>query len=295
MRIGLSALFFFLLQPVPAAAWGFEAHKAIAEQFIGLLPPELRPLFEKRKTFVVEHAIDPDLWRTVGWDAEPPNHFLDLDYYGPAPFVELPRELDRAIQKFGRDVVVEQGLLPWRTAEFYGKLLREFEGLKRPNAAYAVDNIVLFSAVLAHYVGDGFVPLHAVKNYDGQLTSQHGVHSRWESELFERNRSRVKMAPAPAAPVRDPREFMFQTLIDSSRLAEGVLQADRRAAQGREFYDDAYFDALAKDQLGVLETRLNGAISAVASIVIGAWEQAGRPAIPIDRPRTARPIRKPGG
>ena len=42
----------------------------------------------------------------------------------PIPFEALPREYDQAVQKFGRAVVHEQGLLPWRTAEFYGRLQR---------------------------------------------------------------------------------------------------------------------------------------------------------------------------
>lgn len=290
-----SVLFLGLLcTPVPAQAWGFEAHKAIAEHVIALLPPALKPLFEQRKAFIIERSIDPDLWRTVGWDAEPPNHFVDLDYYGKYPFVELPHAFDRAVQKFGRNVVETQGTLPWRTQDFYGRLQRAFESLKRKSPGYAVDDIVLFSAILAHYVSDGHVPLHAVMNYNGQLTDQEGIHSRWEAELFERNRAAIKVAPAAPKPVSDPREFMFQTLLDSFLLAESVLQSDKKAAQGRQFYDEGYFEVLAEEQLGVLEKRLNDSITAVAAIVIGAWEQAGRPPIPVERARQPRPIRPPG-
>src|SRR6185436_8055078 len=85
-----------LLLPVPADAWGFEAHKFIVDRAIDLLPPELRAIFEKRRAFVVERAIDPDLWRLAGWDAEDPNHFLDLDHevFGPYPYSGLPRDYD---------------------------------------------------------------------------------------------------------------------------------------------------------------------------------------------------------
>jgi hypothetical protein len=190
--------------------------------------------------------------------------------------------------------VHQQGLLPWRTQEFYGKLQREFEALKRKSPpTYTADNIVLFAAIIAHYVSDGHVPLHSVVNYDGQLTDQHGVHSRWEGELFERNKTRIRIAPSALKPVTDPRDAMFQTLLASHLLAEGVLQSDRRAAQGRQFYDDGYFEAFGRDQLSVLERRLNDSITAVAAFVTGAWEQAGRPAIPDERGRQPRPIRRP--
>jgi hypothetical protein len=284
------------LLPAPARAWGFEAHKFIADRMIELLPPELKPLFEARRTFIVERAIDPDLWRTVGWEEEPPNHFLDMDHeaFGPYPFNNLPREYADAVQKFGRDFIHTQGLLPWRTSEFFGRLQREFESLKRPQPpAYAADNIVLFAAVLAHYVSDGHVPLHSVVNYNGQLTGQDGVHSRWEAELFERNRAKLKIAPPALKPIAVPRDAMFEVLLASHRDSGNVLESDQKAADGREFYDDAYFEAFAAGTLSTLERRLNDSISGVASFIVGAWEAAGRPAIPKDGPRTPRRIRRP--
>jgi hypothetical protein len=95
--------------------------------------------------------------------------------------------------------------------------------------------------------------------------------------------------------VTDPREFMFDVLLASNRLADGVLEADKKAAEGREFYDDEYFERLASTQLGVMQQRLNDAMTAVASIVIGAWEQAGQPTVPVERARTPRPVSRPPG
>ena len=273
MRVAAVLLAFVIAIPSSVSAWGFEAHKFIADRMIALLPAELKPLFERRRDFIVERAIDPDLWRTVGWEEESPNHFLDFDFeaFGPYPFAGLPRDYDAAVQKFGKAVIEQEGLLPWRTAEFYGRLQREFALLKRQSApTYASDNIVLFSAVLAHYVADGHVPLHATVNHDGQLTMQNGVHSRWEAELFERNRARLKIAPPPIAPIANPRDFMFETLLASNRAAANVLESDKKATEGREFYDDAYFEAFAAGTLQVMEKRLNDSIAAVAAMITGA-------------------------
>ena len=296
MRLAAFLLAATAVLPTPAEAWGFEAHKLIADRMIELLPPELKPLFEKRRAFIVERSIDPDLWRNIGWEAEPPNHFLDLDYeaFGPYPFNGLPRDYAAAVQKFGKGVVHAQGLLPWRTAEFYGNLQREFESLTRqPAPGYVLDNIVLHSAILAHYVSDGHVPLHAVVNYNGQATGQDGLHSRWESELFERNRGRLTIAPGAVKPVSHPRDFMFEVLLASNRAAANVLESDLKASGGREFYDDAYFDAFGQGTLATLEHRLNDSIAAVASMIVGAWEQAGKPALPAESSRTPRRIRRP--
>jgi hypothetical protein len=293
---GLLLTIVVLASPATAGAWGFEAHKFIADRAIDLLPPELKPIFEKRRAFVIERSIDPDLWRLSGWDTEDPNHFLDIDHeaFGPYPFAGLPRDYDAAVQKFGKEFLHQQGLVPWRVQEFYGQLQRAFESLNRqPPSSFAGDNIVYYSAILAHYVGDAHVPLHSVVNYDGQLTMQNGVHSRWESELFERTRSRLKVMPSAPTPVTNPRDFIFDALLAGTRLSQNVLDADKKAAEGREFYDDAYFAAFERGAFTVLEQRVNESITAVASIIIGAWQQAGRPVVPIDPQRTPRRIRRP--
>lgn len=296
MRRAAACLLVLLCASASTGAWGFDAHRFIAGHAIDLLPAELKPLFEKRRAFIIERSIDPDLWRNVGWTEEPPNHFLDMDHaaFGSYPFDGLPRDEAEAVQRFGREFVNQQGRLPWRVQEFYGKLQRAFESLKRqPMPPFALDDIALFSAVLAHYVADGHVPLHAVVNYDGQLTSQQGLHARWEGDLFERYRARLQVSATPRAPVLVPRDFMFDTLLASNRLAAGVLDADRHAAEGRALYDDAYFDQFRDAQWPILERRVNESIAAVAAVITGAWQQAGRPPVPAEMPRTPRSIRRP--
>ena len=294
MRIVALALIVLLAVPAPSLAWGFEAHKFIAERMIALLPAEIRPLFEQRKAYVVERAVDPDLWRNI-FEQEASNHFVDLDHFGTYPFSDLPREYDRAVRRWGRNVIHEQGLLPWRVAELFGELQRQFEGLKRDNApGYLQDNVAFYATVMGHYIGDAHVPLHSIVNYDGQVTNQRGVHGRWESELFDRSRARLAIAPKPIVPVKDPRDFMFDTLLASNQLAAGVLASDKKAAEGRGFYDDEYFAAFGQDQFGVLERRLNDSITALASMITAAWEAAGRPALPPERPRAPRPTPRPG-
>lgn len=295
----MRAIFVILLclaMPSPSWAWGFEAHRYIADQMIRLLPPELRPLFEKHRALIMERSVDPDMWRTAGFESEPPNHFLDLDHkaFGPYPYDGLPRDYATAVQKFGREFIHQQGLLPWRVQEIYGQLQRSFEALKRRNPSpYTLDNIAYFSAILAHYVSDGHVPLHAVVNYDGQLTNQRGLHGRWESDLFEQFRTGLSGTPAPVRPVSDPRTFMFDVLLASNRLVPDVLAADKAASAGREFYDEAYYAAFRQAQWPVLNQRILDSTTAVASVIVGAWEAAGRPAVPTEFPRTPRRVPRP--
>ena len=275
-----------LAAPVPTQAWGFEAHKFIMDRAIALLPAELRPMFEANRATVVERSIDPDTWQNAGFDAiESPNHFLDLDWegYGKYPFAGLPRDYTAAIAKFGRARIEENGTGPWRVEEMHGNLRRAFEAYGR-RGAFGRFDIINYSAWLAHYVSDAHVPFHAVLNYDGQLTGQSGIHARFESIMFERFQSRLTIAPKPIAPVTNPRDFIFDRIIEGTQMVPPILKSDLDAIGAREFYDDAYYEAFFKANRAVLERRINESIAAVAAMIAGAWEAAGKPALPLNPP-----------
>ena len=272
--------------PGPAAAWGLDVHKFIMGRAIVLLPPEIRPFFQKYEPSIVERAIDPDLWRTVGWVEEPPRHFVDMDAYGPYPFKALPHDHAEAVKRYGAKFVEKNGTLPWRAEEIYQKLVEAFT----QKSPYARENIKLFAPVLAHYCADAHQPFHAALNYDGQLTGQWGIHSRFETELFERYQRRLQLAPALPAPITNPREFIFGALTASFPYVQMVLDADKAAVRGREFYDDAYFDQFFAPVKPILEKRLSDSIAGAAAIISAAWVEAGRPALPLDAPRTPRRV-----
>jgi hypothetical protein len=274
--------------PRPADAWSFEVHKFIMTRAIPLLPAEIRPYFQKYETSIVEHAVDPDLWRTAGWLEEPPRHFVDMDAYGVYPFKDLPHEYDAAVKRYGLDFVQKNGTLPWRTEEIYRKLVEAFA----QKTTYSRDNIRFFSSVIAHYTADGHVPFHAALNYDGQLTAQWGIHSRFEGELFERYGSELRLTPRPPASIGSPREFIFDILLASFPLVQPILDADKAAVEGRELYDDAYFALFFGKVRPILEKRLSDSIAGVASIITAAWIEAGRPALPPDVSNPPRKVRR---
>jgi len=292
-RIGFLVLA-LLLMPHPAHAWGFEAHKFIMERAIALLPAELRPLFEKHRAAVVERSIDPDTWITAGWEDERPRHFVNMDSegFGSYPFNELPRDYTAALAKFGAAKMRDAGTLPWRAEEIYGALRRAFEAYPR-RGTIGQNDIILFSAWLAHYTSDAHVPLHGVSNYDGQLTQQWGVHARWESAMFERFRNQLIVTPKPIPPVKNPRDFTFNALLQDTQLVPPLLMADREAVGERDMYDDAYYQAFFATNRSVMERRLNDSIAAVAAMISGAWEAAGQPSIALTQASPPQRRRRP--
>ncbi|HEY3883638.1 MAG TPA: hypothetical protein VGL62_00425, partial [Vicinamibacterales bacterium] len=97
----------------------------------------------------------------------------------------------------------------------------------------------------------------------------------------------------PIAYVPSAREFIFATLTDSFQNVDPILAADRAAADGRTAYDDEYFAQFFQRTRPILEKRLSGAVSGVASLIVSAWTDAGKPALSIDAPsRPPRPIRR---
>jgi hypothetical protein len=289
MRVfGMAALSIALLagSAQPASAWSMEAHRFIMGRAIALLPPAIRPFFEKYQTSVVEHAIDPDLWRTVGWLEETPRHFVDMDAYGAYPFKAIPHDYNEAVNRYGLDFVRQNGTLPWRGDEMFKKLVEAF-GQRTP---YARDNMRLFASVLTHYESDAHQPFHAALNHDGQLTGQWGIHARFETELFDRYQAQLRLAPAMPPPIVDAREFLFEALTQSFPYVQRVLDADKAAASGREFYDDAYFDRFFQSVKPILEKRLSDSIGGAAALITAAWVQAGRPAVPLEAPRSPRRV-----
>lgn len=292
MRLPIRCVAAFLalvLLPAPASAWGVVGHRLIMARAIDLLPPELKPFFLKHRDEIVVRAVDPDTWRIAGWP-ENAHHFVDFGVpeYGKFPFNELPRDYDAALQKFGRATLERNGLLPWRVSEFYGHLRRGFEGFRRPGG-YAATDVILFSATTSHYIQDAHQPFHGTDNYDGQLTGQRGIHARFETALVERFQSRLALTPAPPKPIADARDASFRVLLDSYQLVDSVLQADKKAAAGKETYDDDYYERFFTAVKPVLDRRISESISATAAVIIGAWDAAGRPAVPVEE---SRPIEK---
>jgi hypothetical protein len=268
--------------PAEVSAWGFDAHKFIADRSIALLPGELRPLFEANRTIVVEHAIDPDLWRDEFGGIEDSRHYLDFDWmgYGPYPFAGLPRSYDEAVAKFGKAQVDRNGTLPWRVEEMFKELTDAFAAYGK-RGSFGRFDILHRASWLAHYVGDAHVPFHAVVDADGRATNQRGIHTRFEALLFERYVRQLRVSPQPTAPIRSPLDFTFDTLRQGTRLVPVVLDADRKAIGTRDVYDEAYYESFFRGSRAVLEGRLGESAAAVAAMIAGAWEAAGRPPVPV--------------
>ena len=206
----------------------------------------------------------------TGDPAEGPRHFLDIDIYGPYPFVELPHDYDEAVAKFGVEDVTKRGLATWRIAD-YTQLLSE--AMKAGDA----EKIVQTAGALAHYIEDIHMPLHVVKNYNGQLTNQHGVHQRFEDDMVDAYAEQIQLSPKMASELADPLEAAFDIVLDSYVYADNLLHADRKAKLGEDTYGTSYLEKLFRFSGWIAVQRMNDAATATASYWYSAWLRAGKP------------------
>src|SRR4051812_28096912 len=292
LALALTVCASFVLVPTQAFAWGALGHQLIMRRAIEILPPELKPFFEYYREELVLRSNDPDLWRNVPWD-EDSNHFVDfgIPEFGKPPFNELPRDYGAALAKFGAANLKRWGTLPWRVEEFAGSLRRSFEGMGR-KGAYSISDVTLFSATGGHYIQDATQPFHASDNYDGQQTGNNGIHSRFERDLIEKFNSRLHLAPPPPRPIANARDAAFDALITSYSLVDRILAADKAALGTKDAYDDEYFEKFFTAVQPILEQQISAAISETAGMIIGAWEQAGRPAMYTVQPRAPQRVRR---
>ena len=202
----------------------------------------------------------------TGDPAEGPRHFLDIDIYGPYPFVELPHDYNEAVAKFGVEAVTKRGLATWRIADYT-------QAMKSGDA----EKIVQTAGALAHYIEDIHMPLHVVKNYNGQLTNQHGVHQRFEDDMVDAYAEQIHLSPKMGSEIEDPLEYAFDIVLDSYVYADNLLHADRRAKLGEDTYGVSYLEKLFRFSGWIAVQRMSDAATATASYWYTAWLRAGKP------------------
>jgi hypothetical protein len=248
------------------------------------LEGRFQELFSKHRGTVVQQTMGPDYRKDLDPE-EPSRHFIDLELYGEFPFSDLDLNYDRLVDRWGKEKVEKNGTLPW-------VVQRTFEQLTEAFLRQDLEQILLYSADLSHYVGDLHQPFHTTKNFDGRLTGQLGIHSRFESDLVNLHLEQVsfsKAAPTHLGPVTGQ---LHDVAVESYQWVDDILLADRRVVSELEIdrrqylgkankgkkYPDQYFKRMFDEVGGLLGNRLNQAAYRVASLWWMAWEKAGQPA-----------------
>lgn len=296
LRRTLILLFLLALVPLcwpertaePALAWGFYGHKRINRMASFTLPPEMFPFYKRHIDFISDHAVDPDR-RRYAVEGEAQRHYIDIDHYAHAGvdvFDVMPRKWDEAITKYSEDTLQAYGIVPWHIEVMFARLVRAFQ-------RGDVDRILSNSAEIGHYIADAHVPLHTTKNYNGQLTGQHGIHAFWESRIVELSAEGYDHLVGRARYVERPLDEAWDAVQASHLLVDSVLGIERRLSReypedrkyvfedrgrgGMRTYSREFAKAYEDAMQGMVEERMNASIVSVGSFWYSAWVNAGQP------------------
>jgi hypothetical protein len=188
---------------------------------------------------------------------------------------------------FAKDRLTQHGILPYHLQTMQRQLTDAFTKKDK-------NRILKLSAELGHYIADAHVPLHTTSNYDGQLTSQSGIHAFWESRLPELFAdARYDFFVGKAIYIDKPREYFWNIISASNKLAINVLQIEKKLSA--QFPNDNkyclgtinnvvtqkpcfdYSEAFHNELSGMVEARMQQAILALGSAWYTAWVDAGQP------------------
>ena len=253
------------------SSWGSKGHKKISQNFAACLPAQMTFLKPTWTNFVMNHAIDADSRKGQDPD-ESPRHYIDIDNY--PVFVQtgtIPQAYDSVIQQYGYSFVIDQGILPWAT-------IRTFDSLRNCFQRRDWNRSQLFAADLGHYVGDGHMPLHITRNYNGGMTGQTGIHSRYETSLVSRYETQIVYPADSARYIDNVGGYVFDYLYANYGYVDSLLIADSYATTAAGGTGtDAYYQALWAKTGTFTKLLMEHASASLASLVYTAWVQAGSP------------------
>jgi hypothetical protein len=254
------------------AGWGATGHKIINTNITPCFPSSMN-IPAAWGPFLIAHASDPDIRKTGRpGDPEYPRHFIDIDAY-PEYVAHgfISQSYDTNVTLHTSSWVITQGTLPWAIIIWEDSLKRAFQ--------QGDWNLAMqLSADLGHYVGDGHQPLHCTENYDGAMTNQSGVHSRYETTLVGQYQSLIVYTNDSASYVNNISNYAFDFIYQSNRDVDTVLYADSvaHAVAGSTkgtVYLQKFWDLCGYQIIQLMKN----ASKAAADIIYTAWVDAGRP------------------
>ncbi len=253
------------------SSWGETAHKKINSHAPPSLPDNMAFLRTSWTILLAAHALDADD-RKGSDPSEVPKHFINLDAY-PEYLTcgYIPQDYGEAVASHGSGFVLVNGTLPWA-------ILTAFDSLRDCFHRGNWDHASSFAADLGHYIADAHQPLHLTLNYDGQLTNQEGIHSRYETAMVNKFDSLIVYPSDAAVYLPDVTQAVFDDIYNGYIYCDSVLKADHQAhEESGGTYGNAYLNHLWNHSGNFTIERYCDASFILASLIFTAWTDAGGP------------------
>ena len=262
--------YLLLLSSFIFVGWGNVGHYKISSNSVNFFHPKMNE-FLFWKDYLAAHASDAD-YRKGDDPTEGKKHYIDIDNYSLFLTTgRIPNTLDSVIALYGSSFVYDQGVLPWATITTIDSMTAAFSRRDFEKALF-------FAADIGHYVGDGYMPLHITKNYNGQFTNQYGVHSRYESSMLGKYAWKINYTGDSVHYVSNTTTYIFQYLYDNYRYVDSVLVADSKAkAIAGSTSSDLYYQKFWEYSKKFTTLLLRNASKTMAELIYISWVNAGSP------------------
>ncbi len=264
--------------------WGFTGHRIINLKAVMHLPPSMNT-FIADSLYLRDYSIYADTVKNgdTAMFSEYYRHFLDVDDY--PDYKNLDRSFDKLVQIYGWNRVRENGTNPWTVVYVMDSLTRQ---LKRRDWTAAK----LTAANLGHYVADPHQPLHATVNYNGELTGNKGIHSRYETTMLGKYAAEIIVVKDSIHYISDVYGFTFNNILASNALIDSIFRADSIAkAVSGSTSSTQYYSLLWQRTREMTKKQIQLATVNLASLWYTAWVDAGLLTAPVSvrRNSTVKP------
>jgi len=252
------------------ASWGATGHSKISQASSLSFNQQMQGFYDW-VTFLTDHASDADYRKNTD-PTEAPKHYIDIDNY--PEFVatgRIPQTYDSIVALYGITAVIDNGILPWATEA-------SFDSLRDCMQRLDFEQAKIYAADLGHYLADGHMPLHITKNYNGQLSGNTGIHSRYESTMINGFIGQFNYTGTDATEVENVNQFIFDYLYENYIYCDSIFAADNYAkSQSSNYSSSVYKNALWQKSSGFTIPLFQRASHAFADLIYTAWLQAGSP------------------
>jgi len=271
MKKTILSSFVFLSLSFLLISWGSDGHYNINYRSTLSFPVSMNAFLSWADS-LANHGSDADDRKS--WDnKESMRHYIDIDYYSEFnSHGRIASTFDSVVAIHGLSFVQNNGTIPWATCIMYDSLKMAFQ-------QHDWHAAMLHAADLGHYVGDAHQPLHITKNYDGQLTNQSGVHSRYESDMVYDFLSQLTTYSGDTVHfVTNVNKYVFDYIYQDFQYKDSVLAADSYAKNlvgNTNTY--AYYQAFWSKAKHFTILLWHNASHSLAELIYTAWVEAGSP------------------
>lgn len=244
--------------------WGWGSHRFINDRAVDHLP-ETMSFWQDHRDYLSQHSVDPDTDDFPGY-----YHYIDIDYYPEFFTGTLPHTWQGMIDLYGLNTMEDNGIIPWVIDWWITDLVTLME-------TGEWDGVWQVAAELGHYVADSHQPLHLTLNYNGQLTDNYGIHSRYETQMMNPHLDSIEFPDSTAGYWESPLDSVFTYIEEIFPIVDLVMAADDRAVQQDPNHNSTYYSMMWEDLGDTTIWALNKAVVNLASIWYTAWVDAGSP------------------